>query len=374
MDTDDEDVFAVNEDEVVIEIHQQSNPVEENLMKQLNEVEEQIERGNKQINDIQVVTDKIVEKLYRKTLYYNPEGSESDSDCEHYNESGVPVSKRQRRKKSVGIQPLVITSVWQRVIDNKWIIGVDLHNKSSRILTSPTVYVMIKDQEELKGVTCLWDIIEGSLWRRTDVVPPGDEHTVATVVLDMPTFQDSDIVEGHGIISYDIDGSHLQVPIEGFSMTAAQAVDKGMTPRHSADVGKSILAIKAASVERIVRIPLGQDLGDKIMGFLEINEFTEILPDVHVSKQTEMFRHCLIEILLDEDEVKLRIFARTTSQVNIITHLLRATIPQMTEENNHDKLLQAAMALEREIELRLEGLSPRDIVNASLVTDLLIPE
>ncbi|XP_015109688.1 uncharacterized protein LOC107036314 [Diachasma alloeum] len=375
MDTDDEDVFALNEEEdVIIELPQTYNPVEENLIRQLNEVEEQIERGKRQSDEIKLVTDKILEKLHRKALYYDPDSSTSDTDCEHYDEAGVPVSKRQRRKKSVGTQALIVTGVWQRVVDDKWVIGVDLQNTSSRVLASPIVYVMIKGQGELQGVTCLWEMTEGALSRRIDELCPDGGHAVATVVLDMPMFEDSEIVEGHGVISYDIGGSHLQAPIHTFRMSAAQAVDKAMTPRHSAVIEKSILAIKAASVEKIVSIPLGQDLGDKIMRFMEENAFTEIFPDVHVSKHIGTFRHCIIEILLGEDDVKLRIFARSTSQVNIILHLLKAEILEMTERNKHDKLLEAAIALEREIELRLEGLSPRDILNASIVTDLLIPE
>ncbi|XP_011298955.1 uncharacterized protein [Fopius arisanus] len=375
METDDEDVFALDEEEdEIIEIPQVYNPVDENLIKQLTEVEEQIERGKRQNDEIKLVTDKILEKLHKKAMYYDADSSGTDTDSERYDEAGVPVLKRQKRKKSVGPPALIVSGVWQRVVDDKWVIGVDLQNTSTRVLVEPTVYVMIKGQRELQGVTCLWEMTEAALWNRIENVTPDVGHKVATVVLDMPSFEDCEVIEGHGVISYEIEGYYLQTPIESFSMTAAQAVDKSMTPRHSAVLEKSVLAIKASSVETTVSIPLGQDLGAKLMDFMEGNGFNEIFPDVHVSKHTEMLRHCIIEILLGEDDVNLRISAKSTSQVNIILHLLKTEIPEVTERNKGDKLLEAAIALEREIELRLEGLNLRKILNASIFTDLLIPE
>lgn len=48
-----------------------------------------------------------------------------------YDENGKPVPKR-KKIQTIHEPLLEVTNIWQRIIDDKWVIGVDLKNNSER--------------------------------------------------------------------------------------------------------------------------------------------------------------------------------------------------------------------------------------------------
>lgn len=85
MDSDDEDVFALDEDDIIVEHPIVQNPIEESLIKNLNEVENQIEQAKKENERIEKFTASAYEKLSRKTLYFGDDSSGSDTEVNIYN-------------------------------------------------------------------------------------------------------------------------------------------------------------------------------------------------------------------------------------------------------------------------------------------------
>ncbi|KMQ94810.1 hypothetical protein RF55_5022 [Lasius niger] len=99
--SDDEDMFAISDEETSLPTQTApSNPVEEHLLKQLADVQ----------NRIDVTTNEIAEL---------------------YTVEGQPILKKkgQRRTNNAEIN-VEIVSQWQCVLQDKWIIGVELQNVS----------------------------------------------------------------------------------------------------------------------------------------------------------------------------------------------------------------------------------------------------
>lgn len=70
---------------------------------------------------------------------------------------------------------------------------------------------------------------------------------------------------------------------------------------------------------------------------------------------------------------KILIALRSTAQLNILTHMLRAEFPDASETGKPDKVADAMAALEKELELKLGCDEPMELLKAKVVTDLLIP-
>ncbi|XP_053594415.1 uncharacterized protein LOC128667611 [Microplitis demolitor] len=370
---DDEDIFEISDDESTgnKEIPCSYNPIDDHLMKQLNDVKDCISKVKKETENVQSLGNKIINKLYKKCQYVVDD--ESSDDDELYDANSEPVIKRKKMTKEYQ-EPLVVTDVWQRIIDDKWVIGVDLENNSQRVLEKPRLFIMISGERVIKGVTSFWEIINDSLWNRTRELHPESDEIVATAVLDLPTFNDTCQVKVYGTVSYTMDEIQLQAPINFLTLTTTQAIDKSLTPRHAKDLHRSVVAMKAAAIEKIIALPLyGEGRGIRILSFIESKDFKEILSDVHVSKNPEIFRHCLIEILSVDNAVTMRISARSTAQLNILTHMLRAEFPDASETGKPDKVADAMAALEKELELKLGCDEPMELLKAKVVTDLLIP-
>ncbi|KAH0533742.1 hypothetical protein KQX54_000237 [Cotesia glomerata] len=128
----DEDIFEVSDDEPGgnKEISCSYNPIDDHLMKQLNDVKDCIANVTNETENVQSLGDKIVKKLYRKCQYVIDSES-SDDDDELYDANNEPVIKRKKMTEDFQ-EPLIVTDVWQRIIDDKWVIGVNLENNSKR--------------------------------------------------------------------------------------------------------------------------------------------------------------------------------------------------------------------------------------------------
>lgn len=77
---DDEDFFY---EEPSVETSSPHNPIEENLMNQLNTVQEQIKIAQSEIVQTQELTDKILDKLLQKCLYLEDESSDSETEVNY---------------------------------------------------------------------------------------------------------------------------------------------------------------------------------------------------------------------------------------------------------------------------------------------------
>ncbi|KAK0163169.1 hypothetical protein PV327_006877 [Microctonus hyperodae] len=370
----DDDIFDISDDEMNMQISSSCNPVDDYLIKQLHDVQDRIEQVNKETLNVQSTTKKILLKLYEQCRYFDDNDS-SDSDDEWYDENGKPVAKR--KKIQIIHEPLLeVTNIWQRIIDDKWVIGVDLKNNSERIIQAPKFYVMIKNENELKGVISLWQMNNNLLWNRITNLSGECEKIAATAVLNLPNFQNTSSFTGFGTIIYQLDGKELQTPIGTFELNASQAADKLLMPRFAPDFDATILAIKAVSIEKIITISLEQEpnCGVKLLEFLERNDFIQVMPDVHMSNNPEIFRHCIFEILsLTDKLIKLRISTRSMAQLNIILHMVGNEFPDTTETARVDKIIDGVIALENELKLKLECDEPTQLLNARIATDLLIP-
>ncbi|XP_044582605.1 uncharacterized protein LOC123263721 isoform X2 [Cotesia glomerata] len=233
---------------------------------------------------------------------------------------------------------------------------------------------MIPGESGIKGVTSFWETVDDSLWNRTSKLNPESDRITATAVLDLPTFNDTCQVKVYGTVTYKMDEMELQAPVNFLSLTTTQAIDKSLTPRYAKDLHQSVVAMKAAAIEKVIAVPLHADgRGIKILSFIENKDFQEILNDVHVSKNPEVFRNCLIEVLSVESAVTMRISARSTAQLNILIHMLQAEFPDAIETGKQDKITDAVIALENEIKLKLGCDEPTKLLKAKVVTDLLVP-
>lgn len=175
------------------------------------------------------------------------------------------------------------------------------------------MYVLVEKEPDIRGVTSFWEVLEESLWIRTVEHDPSIPKLVATCVLDLPSFENNDFFDAHGTVAYVLDEKNYQTVVPTFRLTAVEAIDRSLAPRFNGDVEKSVLAIKAISVERIVSICVEKEpgRGARLLKFLGRMGFREILNDVYVANRQESFRHCILEILpCLESEATIRISAR----------------------------------------------------------------
>ncbi|TGZ37812.1 Uncharacterized protein DBV15_04789 [Temnothorax longispinosus] len=129
MESGDEDMFAISDEEASSPAP--VNPVEEHLLKQLADVQHRIDVAASEIAETKAITAHVLNVLEWRALY--GEDASSDSDSELYTAEGVPVAKKQKRSRASSTKNnLGLTFQWQCVLQDKWIIGVELVNRSCR--------------------------------------------------------------------------------------------------------------------------------------------------------------------------------------------------------------------------------------------------
>ena len=166
-----------------------------------------------------------------------------------------------------------------------------------RTLNDPCLYVFVDNEPEICGVTTFWEVVDESLWNRTEQLNPDTEKLMATVVLDLPSFEGRQFYDAYGIIAYFLDDKQLQTVVPTFRLDAIKAIDGSYVPRYNADsVENTILAIKAGSVEKIIEFKIED--GSRLVSFLENEKgFHQMMYDVFALKTQESYRHCILEIL-----------------------------------------------------------------------------
>ncbi|KAF7993154.1 hypothetical protein HCN44_005935 [Aphidius gifuensis] len=238
------------------------------------------------------------------------------------------------------------------------------------------IYISLKDEDELTGITSFWemDMDSSSTTKTNEIGQTRDCQTIGIVILDIPCFKNSSCAIGFGTITFSLEGKNLQSPIPMFKLDASQAIVKILTPRYADNIDYSILAIKSSSIEKIFKLPMKNGVGDKLLTYLADKDFVESRPDVYASKNPESFRYCLVEFIMQEfvDGINIKIYTRTTSQQNAMMHMFQTEFPEIIEIDKDEKIKEAAMILEREIDLRINSNNNCKILAAKITTDLFI--
>ncbi|XP_012231143.1 uncharacterized protein [Linepithema humile] len=389
MDSGDDDMFANSDEEMSLSTETangngMSNPVEEHLLKQLNDIQNRIDTTSDEISELKVTTAHVLNALQQRALY--GENISSDSGSDLYTVEGEPAVKEQRCNSiSNADKNLEIVSQWQYILQDKWIIGVELQNRSCCTLLNPRYYPYIRDEMEICGESMFWKLKAESYfhWEKINLIYPGSVHVVATMVLDLPTFDRESVVEYWSTISYEIDEIQYQIPVPPIQLTIAETIDSSCIKFLEENEHSAVLALKSTcNAESIVRLlKNNQDEYEswkkQFFHFLGTKAFERVCSDIFLVKEHLSLMYCLIEIQsITVNEMSVKIFARSVSQLNVILHLLRDEFSKdghnviVVEEI--DDYVDAATALIRELELIRDKKSTLEIQEAKAITDLLI--
>ncbi|KAL0111212.1 hypothetical protein PUN28_012842 [Cardiocondyla obscurior] len=203
------------------------------------------------------------------------------------------------------------------------------------------------------------------------------------MVLDLPMFDQKSVVECWGIISYEIDEIQFQIPVPTIQLSVVKTIDSSYVKFLAENEKAAILVLKSTStVEKIVKIQFSGDSRNdegnancsELFCFLTDKIFTRVRGNVYLGQEHGSLMYCLIEIqTIKADEANIRIFARSVSQLNIMLCLLQDKFPNVLVVEETDDCVEAAMAFIRELEMIRDKKSIREIQEAKVITDLLIP-
>lgn len=165
-----------------------------------------------------------------------------------------------------------------------------------------------------------WQLQQNHLWDRIDTISGGTIHVVATVVLDVPTFDRRSIIDCWGIISYEIDEIQFQCPVPLVQLTVAETINNACMKMLNESEHNVTLTLKStSSIERIVNIQLSKaddpdsDMSQKkkLVHFLIMRNFEKVYGDVFLIRQQDFLMYCLVEVLsVINDKASIRIFSR----------------------------------------------------------------
>lgn len=82
MESDDEDIFAISDEEMSVQ-SPPTNPVEEHLLKELANVKSRIDLTTSEIAETRATTERVLGALEWRALYGEDASSNSDSDVRH---------------------------------------------------------------------------------------------------------------------------------------------------------------------------------------------------------------------------------------------------------------------------------------------------
>ncbi|XP_067209711.1 uncharacterized protein [Linepithema humile] len=258
-------------------------------------------------------------------------------------------------------------------------------SRGASTLLNPRYYPYIRDEMEICGESMFWKLKAESYfhWEKINLIYPGSVHVVATMVLDLPTFDRESVVEYWSTISYEIDEIQYQIPVPPIQLTIAETIDSSCIKFLEENEHSAVLALKSTcNAESIVRLlKNNQDEYEswkkQFFHFLGTKAFERVCSDIFLVKEHLSLMYCLIEIQsITVNEMSVKIFARSVSQLNVILHLLRDEFSKdghnviVVEEI--DDYVDAATALIRELELIRDKKSTLEIQEAKAITDLLI--
>ncbi|XP_019699316.1 uncharacterized protein LOC105188442 isoform X2 [Harpegnathos saltator] len=261
MNSCDEDLFAITDEEVSSSSSQfvrLSNPVEKYLMKQFINVQNKIETTTNDIEEVKATAGYILNVLQQHVQYGTDINSDIDNDL--YTIEGEPVIKKKQDYKTNNIERnLEITSQWQCVLHDKWIIGVELRNGRHCALNKLRYYPWVKNELEIRGESMLWQLWEDRFWRKIDSIH-GGTAVVATTAIDLPVFARESVIHCWGMISYEIGETRFQMSVPIVRLSAAEIINCSWIKFLDESKHVAILALKStSSTEKIVNIQLWSD-------------------------------------------------------------------------------------------------------------------
>ncbi|KYM97725.1 hypothetical protein ALC62_11585 [Cyphomyrmex costatus] len=245
-------------------------------------------------------------------------------------------------------------------------------------------YVLSTRDEEIFGKAIFWKLNEGYFFRSEKVnsIHPG--AVVATMVLDLPTFDQQPVIKCWGIISYEMEETQFQIPLPTTELSVVETVNNSCIKFLNENEHSTILALKSVStIDKIFNIQFSRDdrdnrddrnrFNNKLFRFFTARTFTKVWDNVFLVKEHSSLMYCLVEVqLVDVDKANIRIFARSVNQLNIILHLLQNEFPVVSDMEEMDDCVEAAKALIRELEMIRDKKSSLEIQEAKVITDLLI--
>lgn len=143
---------------------------------------------------------------------------------------------------------------------------------------------------------------------------------MATIVLDLPMFDQEPVVKCWGIISYEIHETQFQIPVPPIQLSIVETIDNSCIKfLHENECG-AILALKNTSaIEKDVNVQFLKSERDnkddqnsnKLVRFLIAKIFAKVRGNLFLMKEDGSLMYCLIEIQsIDVNEANIRIFAR----------------------------------------------------------------
>lgn len=350
----------------------QNNPVEEHLNVQLNCIQNQIDIINSNIEVVKNVTGNTIKSVAAQAIYNEDSNSESDNDL--YTSNGEPILKK-RKKKYEKSKVLVIHNTWQKVIDDKWIIGVELENTMSCVLKDPTIYICLKDgKNAYTGVSVFWFLVENQTSEKQFWYPTNEiyDKVVATAVLDLPTFDSVSQIETHGIVICENDDKLYQTPLPEMILTVENTVNGSLSINFDGnDAENSLLALKVISIDRVFIIPGADE--KSLRKFLKTYEYDDIC-NVCILRKLGSLQNCILEIYPPQfDDLQVLISARSEAQLTAVVQLLKKEYPEVFDPEKQQMIDEAAEALEEELKCYLNLSDKAAIQRAKVKSDLLIP-
>lgn len=93
-------------------------------------------------------------------------------------------------------------------------------------LQKPTIYVCQNNgKNTFCGISVFWSLVENKFWFPTEEID-SKERVIATVVLDLPTFDSMSQIEAHGIIFCEYNKKLIQTPIPETLLTVEDTINK----------------------------------------------------------------------------------------------------------------------------------------------------
>lgn len=184
-------------------------------------------------------------------------------------------------------------------------------------------YVLPARDEEIFGESTFWKLKEEPFFYSEQInsIQPG--AIVATMVLDLPTFDQEPVVKCWGIISYEIDETQYQVPVPPIQLSIVRTIDSSCIKFLNESEYGAILALKSTStIEKIINVKFSRDdrntqedsqngFSNKLFRFLTAQIFVKVRSNVFLVKEHGSLMYCLIEIkTIDVDQANIKIFAR----------------------------------------------------------------
>lgn len=184
-----------------------------------------------------------------------------------------------------------------------------------------------------------WTLLDDKIWIPSEEIGP-QEEVIATVVLDLPIFDEQPVVQAHGTVFCQFDDKLFQTSVPDIELGVENTVD-GSCDIDLEDENRaqaSVLSLKvrcvdsnftaykikkkrkdcifllnqAISVDRVVLLPMqvNAGTGKRLTKFLDAYSFSEVCK-VCVMRNVGALQYCLLEVLPTEDaDIRVLLSAR----------------------------------------------------------------